>query len=124
MRKIVFLSTAIAVALCLTACGAQTPDVQQQRLTTLTASYGLLTALTDAYAALPVCQDQGPPVCSQAAVVAQITKARQVANVAIAEAKAVLAASDSGKYAEALTAAFAAIAIYEQALQTYGVKKA
>ncbi|WP_319798258.1 hypothetical protein [Nitrobacter sp.] len=124
MRKLLS-AVALAALFGLTACGAGQPlSRPEDQAATLTGGYAAAKAAFVVYAMLPDCGTAGAgAICKDPAVVDQVTKAEAVADVAVAKAAAaIIAAKDASAAQLALQSGLDAIAIFEQALKTYGVQ--
>lgn len=116
------LAIGLLVALpLLGACSTGPLSTPQGQANTLGTSWALAKAGFAIYAAAPPCSATSGAVCSDPAVVAAVTKAATVADLAISKAQAdILAAPDQTAVSIALKAGFDALAVFQAAMATYG----
>lgn len=124
-----WLAIAVAASLalggCATGSGGAGDGVGGQVKTQLSTSQGQANALGTAYAlAKAGFAIYASTTAADPAIVAQVTKAIAVADVAIPKAQAaILAAPNQDAQTVAVQAGYAALDVFNQALATYGLKK-
>lgn len=118
------LVAAMALALGLAGCAGTSTTDRQATADRIAVGYATLKSAVVLYSALPACSDaKAAGLCADPAIVAQVTKALAVADVAVAEAKAqILAATDQSAVDKWSSYATSAIDVLAAALKTYGVK--
>ncbi len=122
MKKLLIAASLALMLPVLAACaGSSAPQTAQDKVDTLDLSWTLAKATATAYVATCRLQPQAS-ICTPA-VVDQVSKAIEVADVAIVEARrSILAAgSDRSALQKAVAYGLSAIALFQQTLLTYGV---
>lgn len=123
MRKRLIMAAALAaISVSTVGCaGSDIPSTPQAKVETLDVTWSLTKAATVAYIA--TCRLKPDAAICSVAVVDQASKALEVAEVGVAEARrSILAAGgDQSKLSKAVAYGLSAIALFQQAMLTYGV---